>query len=206
MPVPPTPVLTYTLSSTKAPSVDRVNVHGILRNYNTVEDFKNADKTALLDSLGDEVRSFAKFMRRTCAHRIARTPQIWSRVNSSSSDVDADALNPFLVLTFADLKKYRYYYWCGFPALLQKPGWESEGEWSSASGVLSEEQVCPATLAAAARAHLRLLQLSAVNDRQQASSPSFALARPNTNGFCFSPISSATDFFADIPVAEVSSR
>lgn len=43
-------------SSTKAPSAERVNVHGILRNYNTIEDFKNADKTALLDSLGDEVR------------------------------------------------------------------------------------------------------------------------------------------------------
>jgi hypothetical protein len=43
------------LSSSKAPSADRVNVQGILRNYNTIEDFKNADKTALLDSLGDEV-------------------------------------------------------------------------------------------------------------------------------------------------------
>lgn len=52
-------------SSTKAPSADRVNVQGILRNYNTIEDFKNADKTALLDSLGDEVRSFAHSMPRT---------------------------------------------------------------------------------------------------------------------------------------------
>ncbi|ORY74529.1 E1-like protein-activating [Leucosporidium creatinivorum] len=150
-------------SSTKAPSADRVSVQGILRNYNTIEDFKNADKTALLDSLGDE---------------------IWSRVNSSSSDVEAEALNPFLVLTFADLKKYRYYYWCGFPALLQKPGWETEGEWRSSSGVLSEEQI------------------SAVNARQQASSSSFTLAKPSSNGFAFSPISSASTFFADVPAAE----
>lgn len=39
-----------------------------------------------------------------------------------------ERLNPFLLLTFADLKKYRYYYWCGFPALLQKPGWELDGD------------------------------------------------------------------------------
>lgn len=43
-------------SSAKALSADRVHAQGILRNYNTIEDFKNADKTALLDSLGDEVR------------------------------------------------------------------------------------------------------------------------------------------------------
>lgn len=33
------------------------------------------------------------------------------------------------MLTFADLKKYKYYYWCCFPALLIK-GWQVEGEWA----------------------------------------------------------------------------
>jgi ubiquitin-like modifier-activating enzyme ATG7 len=45
------------------------------------------------------------------------------------------------MLTFADLKKYRYWYWCGFPALLQKPGWETEGEWSGVEDALTKEQV-----------------------------------------------------------------
>lgn len=31
---------------------------GVLRNFNTIEDFKNADKAALLDSVGDDVRPF----------------------------------------------------------------------------------------------------------------------------------------------------
>lgn len=46
------------------------------------------------------------------------------------------------MLTFADLKKYRYWYWCGFPALLQKPGWESAGEWRSMDDALGAKEVC----------------------------------------------------------------
>jgi ubiquitin-like modifier-activating enzyme ATG7 len=37
-------------------------------------------------------------------------------------------LNPFLLVTFADLKKYVYHYWFAFPALVSKPGWELEGD------------------------------------------------------------------------------
>lgn len=74
-------------------------------------------------------------------------------MNNSSANVDAETLNPFLVLTFADLKKYRYYYWCGFPALLQKPGWETEGVWSSLEDGLSQEQVRSARAAVARSAN-----------------------------------------------------
>jgi ubiquitin-like modifier-activating enzyme ATG7 len=45
-----------------------------------------------------------------------------------SFNTDSPNLNPFLLVTFADLKKYVYHYWFAFPALVSKPGWELEGE------------------------------------------------------------------------------
>ncbi|KAG0655939.1 Autophagy protein 7 [Rhodotorula mucilaginosa] len=60
--------------------------------------------------------------------------QIWARATSTSPNdppPTLESLNPFLLITFADLKKYRYYYWCAFPAVVQKPGWEVVDGWSS---------------------------------------------------------------------------
>ncbi|GAA5825665.1 hypothetical protein JCM11251_000328 [Rhodosporidiobolus azoricus] len=82
---------------------DRVPLRGILRNFNTIEEFKACDKAKLLDEYGEK---------------------IWAQATSASSDATLESLNPFLLITFADLKKYRYYYWCGFPAVAWKPGWE----------------------------------------------------------------------------------
>lgn len=41
-----------------------------------------------------------------------------------SFKTDSPTLNPFLLVTFADLKKYVYHYWFAFPALVSKPNWE----------------------------------------------------------------------------------
>ena len=46
-------------------------------------------------------------------------------------------LNSFVIVTFADLKRYRYFYWCAFPAFLQKPGWEIERDWTTTVRVSS---------------------------------------------------------------------
>ncbi|GAA5864413.1 hypothetical protein JCM1840_000487 [Sporobolomyces johnsonii] len=89
---------------------ERIRMHGILRNFNTIEDFKNCDKAKLLEEAGET---------------------IWKQATSpSTSSVTLESLNPFLLITFADLKKYRYYYWCGFPAIVQKPGWELASGWT----------------------------------------------------------------------------
>ncbi|KPV71715.1 uncharacterized protein RHOBADRAFT_47672, partial [Rhodotorula graminis WP1] len=90
-------------------STDRFQLHGLLRNVNTLDDFKRLDKAQLLSDLGD---------------------QIWSIVREPSRGISLADLNPFLLVTFADLKKYRYYYWCAFPALALKPGWEVTTGWA----------------------------------------------------------------------------
>lgn len=43
-----------------SPPLQSVPARGILKNYNTIEEFKNADKRALFNKLSDEV--FAAFL------------------------------------------------------------------------------------------------------------------------------------------------
>ncbi|PPQ82174.1 hypothetical protein CVT26_008804 [Gymnopilus dilepis] len=90
---------------------------GSLKNYNTIEEFKAADKTALFN---------------------AEAQAIWDHVLKTR---ETSQLNRFLLITFADLKKYKYYYWFTFPAFVAKPAWEiGEEGWKSAAEELSDEQ------------------------------------------------------------------
>ncbi|SPO41638.1 probable APG7 - component of the autophagic system [Pseudozyma flocculosa] len=78
-----------------------VAVRGRLKNFNTIEEFKKADKQAAFDEALQD---------------------IWQSI--LHADDPTDKLSSFLVLTFADLKKYRFFYWFAFPALTAKPSWE----------------------------------------------------------------------------------
>ena len=60
---------------------------GTLRNSNTLEDFKEFDKTALLDGVAD---------------------QIWADITSGAALDKPELLCRFLLLTFADLKAHTY--------------------------------------------------------------------------------------------------
>lgn len=75
-------------------------IPGTLHNANTLEDFKEFDKTALLE---------------TAAQRI------WDDISSGAALAEPERLLRFLVLTFADLKTHRYYYWFAFPAFAISP-------------------------------------------------------------------------------------
>lgn len=72
-------------------------VSGLLLNSNTVEDFKNLDKKQILTAAGTE---------------------IWNSIKSGDALKDLALLSRFLLLTYADLKKYKFYYWFGSPCLL----------------------------------------------------------------------------------------
>ncbi|KAE8224663.1 hypothetical protein CF319_g2469 [Tilletia indica] len=104
-----------------------VPAFGHLRNFNTVDEFKSADKQAIFNELASEIHS----------HLL--------------QDQDPTPfLLRFVLLAFADLKKYKFFHWFAFPALVAKPAWEVEvdgagagtgAEWKAASTVWDAEQL-----------------------------------------------------------------
>ncbi|KAF9426171.1 Autophagy protein 7 [Podila epigama] len=75
---------------------------GVLKNTNTIEDFKAIDKAKIFLSVAE---------------------QIWNDITSGHAIQSPDVLNRFLLITFADLKKFKFYYWFAFPALVATPTW-----------------------------------------------------------------------------------
>ncbi|XP_064488409.1 ubiquitin-like modifier-activating enzyme ATG7 [Ornithodoros turicata] len=71
-------------------------LHGFLCNMNTLDAMKEIDKAKLMKDAGDK---------------------LWEKIQSGDALRDPSLLVPFFVLTFADIKKYHYYYWFAFPAV-----------------------------------------------------------------------------------------
>ncbi|TFK21522.1 E1-like protein-activating [Coprinopsis marcescibilis] len=91
---------------------------GSFKNFNTIEEFKNADKNKLFN---DEAQ------------------EIWQSIVASRS---AKQLTRFFLISYADLKKYKYYYWFAFPAFVSKPAWEIEADgWKNVRTVFSADQL-----------------------------------------------------------------
>ncbi|KAI9812633.1 MAG: Autophagy protein 7 [Pycnora praestabilis] len=76
---------------------------GMIKNVNTIEEYNNLDKTAIL-------------------HRTGRT--IWEAINDGTIYSCPSLLSAFSVISFADLKKYKFKYWFAFPALHSDPPWK----------------------------------------------------------------------------------
>ncbi|ESO95826.1 hypothetical protein LOTGIDRAFT_116619 [Lottia gigantea] len=71
--------------------------HGVLYLKNTIEGFKECDKKLLLEE---------------------KANQIWQDIKTGKAVEDPTLLSRFILLAYADLKKYHYYYWFAFPALI----------------------------------------------------------------------------------------
>lgn len=76
-------------------------LHGHLKLFNALPEFNGSDKRQLIADAGQT---------------------IWESIidEGKQSEVDADLelhLSRFLMIAFADLKRYSYHYWCAFPAL-----------------------------------------------------------------------------------------
>jgi ubiquitin-like modifier-activating enzyme ATG7 len=83
---------------------------GLIKNTNTIEDYRNLDKVQMLQQAG-------------------RT--IWDAIKDGSIYSCPSLLASFLVLSYADLKKYRFSYWFAFPALVMEPSWVPVSESST---------------------------------------------------------------------------
>ncbi|KAL8658938.1 MAG: hypothetical protein Q9202_007355 [Teloschistes flavicans] len=75
---------------------------GMIKNVNTIEDYRNLDKSAILTQAG-------------------RT--VWDAINDSTIYSCPSLLASFVMICFADLKKYKFTYLFGFPALHSEPTW-----------------------------------------------------------------------------------
>ncbi|KAK4156281.1 hypothetical protein C8A00DRAFT_41243 [Chaetomidium leptoderma] len=79
---------------------------GYIKNVNTIEDFKNTDKNAMITDAGR---------------------QIWEAIQDGTIYSVPSLLSSFAILSFADLKKYRLTYWFAFPALHSDTPWKQTG-------------------------------------------------------------------------------
>ncbi|KAK6932667.1 THIF-type NAD/FAD binding fold [Dillenia turbinata] len=79
---------------------NRCSVPGILYNTNTIESFHALDKQSLLK---------------------AEAKKIWEDIHSGKAEEDSAVLSRFLLISFADLKKWSFHYWFAFPALMLDP-------------------------------------------------------------------------------------
>lgn len=84
------PIINLDYSSFETEESTNWPVAGVLYNVNTIEEFKQLDKLALLKDWGKELRD----------------------------SMDQGLVNEkFYLLTYSDLKKYKFYYWLAFPIL-----------------------------------------------------------------------------------------
>ncbi|KAJ5953401.1 Ubiquitin-like modifier-activating enzyme atg7 [Penicillium verhagenii] len=75
---------------------------GMIKNVNTIEEYRNVDKSSMIHQTGK---------------------MIWDAINDGTIFSCPSLLSSFIILSFADLKKYKFYYWFAFPALHSDPSW-----------------------------------------------------------------------------------
>tara|TARA_B110000977_G_scaffold66340_2_gene90257 strand:+ start:18175 stop:20286 length:2112 start_codon:yes stop_codon:yes gene_type:complete len=86
----------WSVVANDASATGHLKLPGTLRNVNTFERFKEMDRKEMLDS--------------SCG-------KIWNAVANGDALTNPNVLNSFTLLTFADLKKWHFTYWFGFPAV-----------------------------------------------------------------------------------------
>ncbi|EAA62008.1 hypothetical protein AN7428.2 [Aspergillus nidulans FGSC A4] len=89
------------LTSDEVPST-YYRAEGMIKNVNTIEEYAKADKMGMLQQSGET---------------------IWNAINNGTIYSCPSLLSAFVILSYADLKKYKFHYWFAFPALHSDPSW-----------------------------------------------------------------------------------
>ncbi|KAE8400431.1 hypothetical protein BDV37DRAFT_204472 [Aspergillus pseudonomiae] len=98
---------------------------GLIKNVNTIEEYRAADKTLLL-------------------HRSGR--MIWDAIKDGTIYSCPSLLSSFAILSYADLKRYKFHYWFAFPAIHLDPSWAPLGATNdTAHSKSSEREYVPST-------------------------------------------------------------
>nr|XP_053632560.1 ubiquitin-like modifier-activating enzyme ATG7 [Cherax quadricarinatus] len=114
------------LDRNRVPSKWACSAVGTLINTNTVEEFRNRSKQELLKSSASV---------------------LWDAIISGSALEKPSVLASFLMFTFADLKKYHYYYWFAFPAFTLPKTIPLVKQPQCVSLILTDEQIASLVLA-----------------------------------------------------------
>ncbi|CAD6566603.1 MAG: Autophagy protein 7 [Tremellales sp. Tagirdzhanova-0007] len=154
------------------PPADSVQLIGIFKNFNTIEEFRDLETKKKLFN------------------------QVVDSITDSFSD-DSPHLNPFLLVTFADLKKYVYHYWFAFPALVSKPGWEI-----SEDGLRNADEEDIVEIRQLERSFQSKLGENKNGEASKPSTPLCFLVKGIRGQRSVAPISTATEFFTGIPDSE----
>ncbi|KAL8130334.1 hypothetical protein V2J09_019489 [Rumex salicifolius] len=113
---------------------NRCAVPGTLLNTNTLEGFYALDKRSLLKAEAKKVGQFD-------------THHIWDDICSGAAENDCSLLSRFLLISYADLKKWRFHYWFASPALVldppaRLPSMMPASKWFSAEQIESVSAAC----------------------------------------------------------------
>uniref|UniRef100_A0A5B7AY90 Ubiquitin-like modifier-activating enzyme ATG7 n=1 Tax=Davidia involucrata TaxID=16924 RepID=A0A5B7AY90_DAVIN len=98
--LPPEPSEQSSIPTISRGNRNRCPVPGILYNTNTLESFHALDRQRLLK---------------------AEAKKIWEDIHSGKVEEESAVLSRFLLISFADLKKWIFHYWFAFPALMLDP-------------------------------------------------------------------------------------
>ncbi|KAK8048967.1 autophagy ubiquitin-activating enzyme ApgG [Apiospora phragmitis] len=92
--------------TSRSVGLNAVRAEGIIRNKNTMDAFKSADRAEMIQNAGK---------------------QIWEAIKDGTIYSVPSLLSSYVILSYADLKKYRMAYWFAFPALQATPQWKRSG-------------------------------------------------------------------------------